>query len=409
MAYRGVRKPLKEVARELGVEAVVEGSITRSGNRVRVRAQLIDARTDQHRWARSYERDITDVVDMESEMAAQVAEQVSLQLSPSKRSASEGIHPRTADAYEYYLKGWYFFDKRTPQAAGESVAYFRKSIEQDPLFAQAHAGLAEALELLSNMDVAAYRQTEPESLAEVRRALELNPKLGEAHSALGLIEAQWNWNWPEAERQMKAGLELSPGSAVVHERYAMYLQAMGQVDKAVLEARRALELDPLSFFMNRELGRSLYLARRYDEAVKQLEISTELYPNNTAVNNWLRWIAERQGKYPLAMQMGVLSAAESSTPPNLVRVLREAADSRDWTRYCETERRMHETGRSSSSSFFIAEDELRLGHKDAAFKWLERSLKEKTVWIMWIKVDPLLDDMRSDPRFRALLERMGLD
>jgi tetratricopeptide (TPR) repeat protein len=338
-----------------------------------------------------------------------VAEQVSLQLSPSKRSASEGIHPRTADAYEYYLKGWYFFDKRTPQAAGESVAYFRKSIEQDPLFAQAHAGLAEALELLSNMDVAAYRQTEPESLAEVRRALELNPKLGEAHSALGLIEAQWNWNWREAERQMKAGLELSPGSAVVHERYAMYLQAMGQVDQAVLEARRALELDPLSFFMNRELGRSLYLARRYDEAVKQLEISTELYPNNTAVNNWLRWIAERQGKYPLAMQMGVLSAAESSTPPNLVRVLREAADSRDWTRYCETEHRMHETGRSSSSSFFIAEDELRLGHKDAAFKWLERSLKEKTVWIMWIKVDPLLDDMRSDPRFRALLERMGLD
>ena len=409
MAYRGVRKPLKEVARELGVEAVVEGSITRSGNRVRVRAQLIDARTDQHRWARSYERDITDVVDMESEMAAQVAEQVSLQLSPSKRSASEGIHPRTADAYEYYLKGWYFFDKRTPQAAGESVAYFRKSIEQDPLFAQAHAGLAEALELLSNMDVAAYRQTEPESLAEVRRALELNPKLGEAHSALGLIEAQWNWNWREAERQMKAGLELSPGSAVVHERYAMYLQAMGQVDQAVLEARRALELDPLSFFMNRELGRSLYLARRYDEAVKQLKISAELYPNNTAVNNWLRWIAEKQGNYPLAMQMGVLSAAESSTPANLVRVLREAADSRDWTRYCETERRMHEIGRSSSSSFFIAEDELRLGHKDAAFKWLERSLKEKTVWIMWIKVDPLLDDMRSDPRFRALLEKMGLD
>jgi len=408
MAFRDAHKPLKTIARELNVDAVVEGSISRSGNRVRVRVQLIDARTDQHRWAQSYERDITDVVELESDLARQLAEQVSIHLSASTHPAL-AIHPRTPEAYEDYLKGWYFFDKRNGEAAKRSVEYFRKSIAQDPKFALAYVGLAEALETLSALDVAPYSQTESEALHTLQQALQLDPGLGEAHSALGLLEAQWNWNWSEAERQMKLGLELSPGSAVAHNRYAVYLQAVGRLDESVLEARRAAQLDPLSFFMNRELGRALYLARRYDEANRALDRSAELDPNTSVVDNWRSWIAERQGNYALSVELALNNMPKDGVDANTINSLRRAYKNNGWIGFCQAMLRLDlQRDTNLSAPYFIAVDEARLGNKDAAFAWLETALRTKSVWIMWIKVDPLLDGLRSDPRFPALVRRMGL-
>ena len=409
LAYRGTRKPLATIARELEVDGVLEGSLSLSGNRVRVRAQLIEAKTDQHRWAQTYESEITDIVEVQSSIARQVAEQVSLHVSPSEAPGALKLRPRNAEAYEDYLKGWYFFDKRTAGSAALSVSYFRKSMGQDPKFPLAYAGLAEALQTLTAMDVAPMSQTQAEASEALRHALELDPGLGEAHAALGLFEAQWNWNWAEAERQMNMGLQFSPGSAIVHNRYAAYLQAVGRVDDAVAEARRARELDPLSFFMNRELGRALYLARKYDEAIEQLDRAAELDSHASVVNNWLSWIAEKRGDQARAMQLGLLNAPLDGWDAKSISLLREAYENRDWKRFCETDlQRLTANKEQPSASYFIAVDELRLGNKEAAFNWLETSLEGKTVWVMWIRVDPLLDDLRSDPRFHQLLRKMRL-
>ena len=409
MSYRGTRKPLGTIAKELHVDGVLEGSISRSGIRVRVRAQLIDARTDEHRWAQTYESEMTDIVELQSSIARQVAEQVSLNLSSTEAHDKIKLRPRSAEAYEDYLKGWYFFDKRTPETATLSVSYFRKSIQEDPKFPLAYAGLAEALHTLTAVDVAPGSQTQSEASQALRHALELDPELGEAHAALGLLEAQRNWNWAEAERQMKMGLRFSPGSAIVHNRYAVYLQAVGRLGEAVREARRAVELDPLSFFMNRELGRALYLGRNYDEAVTQLHRSAELDPHSSVVNNWLSWIAEKKGDHTSAMELALLNAPLDGWPEKSITALREAHEARDWKRFCEVDLRyLMERVNQPSAPYFIAVDELRLGHKDAAFDWLEKSLEDKTVWVMWVRVDPLLDDLHSDPRFHALLNKMGL-
>lgn len=409
LAYRGTGKPLATIARELNVDGVLEGSLSLSGNRVRVRAQLIEAKTDQHRWAQTYESEITDIVELQSSIAKQVAEQVSLHVSASEARGALKLRPRNAEAYEDYLKGWYFFDKRTPGAAALSVSYFRKSIGQDPKFPLAYAGLAEALQTLTAMDVAPMRQTQAECSEALRHALELDPELGEAHAALGLFEAQWNWNWAEAERQMKMALQFSPGSAIVHNRYAVYLQAVGRVDEGVAEAKRARELDPLSFFMNRELGRALYLARKYDEAIEQLDRAAELDPHASVVNNWLSWIAEKRGDQAGAMQLALLNASLDGWDAEGISLLRKAYEDRDWKRFCETDlRRLTANKDQPSAPYFIAVDELRLGNKEAAFNWLGNSLEGKTVWVMWIRVDPLLDDLHSDPRFNELLRKMRL-
>ena len=187
---------------------------------------------------------------------------------------------------------------------------------------------------------------------------------------------------------MNMGLQFSPGSAIVHNRYAAYLQAVGRVDDAVAEARRARELDPLSFFMNRELGRALYLARKYDEAIEQLDRAAELDSHASVVNNWLSWIAEKRGDQARAMQLGLLNAPLDGWDAKSISLTANKEQ--------------------PSASYFIAVDELRLGNKEAAFNWLETSLEGKTVWVMWIRVDPLLDDLRSDPRFHQLLRKMRL-
>ncbi len=407
--YKGTTKLLPQIAKELGVDAVVEGAVQRSGEKVGINVQLVQAPTDRHLWAKSYERDLRDVLDLEREVTHAIADEIKAKVTATEEARLTGARAINRAAYEDYLKGWYFFDKRTPQAAMLSVGYFRKSLEQDPRFPSAYVGLAEALETLSAMDVTPYSETQAEASQALRHALELDPKLGEAHAALGLYEALWNWNWVAAERQLKMGLQLSPGSAIVHNRYSRYLQAVGRLDEGVQEARRAAELDPLSFFMHRELGRSLYFAREYDEAIAELGRAAELDPHASVVNNWLSWIAEKRGDHQRAMELWLLNAPLSGVPENATVTFRKAYEDRDWKRFCEADLRFLTEARNlPSAPYFIAVDQVRLGNKDAAFEWLGRSLEDKNVWVTWIKVDPLLDDLHADPRFKDLLRRVGL-
>jgi TolB-like protein/DNA-binding winged helix-turn-helix (wHTH) protein len=407
MQYKGAHKPLPEIAQALGVDAVVEGSVVRSGGRVRINAQLISAPSDRHLWAESFEGQADDILLIQDRVARAIADRVRGKLgshAEETKTARKLVNP---DAYEAYLRGRYFFDKRDAEASKKSAAYFRKAIATAPEFAPAYAGLAEALPALNWFNGKPPVDAMPEAKAAAKRALELDDKLGEAHTALGGLLSLYDWNWSEAEKELHRGLELSPNSPLAHERYAMWLQSAGRLSEALQESRRAQELDPLSFFMNRELGRGLYLARKYDDAIDQLRRSEELEPNSDAAWNWISQAYEQQGKEKEAINIIFERMIEIS--PEEIDFLRQAyatgGANSFWTKWIQ----LHSSGkRAAVSPYVIAVAEARLGHSDKAWKWMEKSADQREVWVTWIKIDPLLDKVRSHSGYKRLLRRINL-
>jgi TolB-like protein/DNA-binding winged helix-turn-helix (wHTH) protein/Tfp pilus assembly protein PilF len=407
MQYKGTHKSLQEIAQALAVDAVVEGSVVRSGNRVRITAQLIQAATDRHLWAESFEGPANDIVSIQDEVARAIAGRIAGELhSPPKQTAlnRKSIIP---DAYEAYLRGLYFFDKRGAETSKKSAEYFRKAIAADPEFAPAYAGLAESLPAVNWFNGKPPVDAMPEAMAAAKRALELDDNLAEAHIALGGLLSLYDWNWGEAEKELKRGLQLSPNNSLAHERYAMWLQSTGRVSEALLEAKQAQHLDPLSFFMNRELGRSFYLAGKYDEAIEQLHRSEELEPHSSVVWSWVSLAYEQQGKQKEAIQVRLAQTIDSSSEE--VASLRQAyaagGSNGYWTRWIQ----LHSSSATPAAEpYFLAVAEARLGNADRVWEWMEKSADQREVWVTWIKVDPLLESVRSHPGYKKLLRRIHL-
>jgi TolB-like protein len=404
MQYKGAHRPLPEIARALGVDAVVEGSVVRSGSRVRITAQLIYAPSDRHLWAESFEGPANDILSIQDDVARAIADRVQGKLGSQIKQNPTARRPINPDAYEAYLRGLYFFDKREAEASQKSVDYFRKAIAADSGFAPAYAGLAEALPALNWLNGKPPVGAMPEAKAAANRALELDDGLGEAHTALGSLLSLYDWNWSEAEKQLKRGLVLSPNSSLAHERYAMWLQSTGRLSEAVIESKRAQQLDPLSFFMNRELGRSLYLARKYDDALKQLLRADELKPSN---EDWVSLVLEQQGKQKEAINLRLEAARDIS--PGEVDSLRRAYAMGGWNGYWTRWVQLHSSGENSAvEPYFMAAAEARLGHADKVWERMERSADQREVWVTWIKVDPVLDTVRAHPAYKRLLRRINL-
>jgi len=246
-----------------------------------------------------------------------------------------------------------------------------------------------------------------EAKAAAQHGIELDDGLAEAHTALGALLSLYDWNWREAEKELKRALEMNPNNSLAHERYMMWLLSTGRLSEAVLEAKRAQQLDPLSFFMNRELGHSLYVARRYDEALEQLRRSEELEPHSKGVvNNWIAWIYELQGKQKEAVELELSEMADEGIPQAEINSLRSAY-TRDgwkgfWTKWLHSARSRHRR------SYENALAEARLGHADKTWEWMEKSADEREVWVTWIKVDPLLESARFHPAYMQLLQRINL-
>jgi TolB-like protein/DNA-binding winged helix-turn-helix (wHTH) protein/Tfp pilus assembly protein PilF len=411
MQYKGTRKTLPQIARELNVDGIVEGSVVVRDERVRITAQLIHAASDRHLWAESYEDRLGDVLLLQSRVAGDITRTVNARITPPQRGAITKGRPVRPAAYDAYLRGRYFFDKRKGEALKKSVEYFHQAIAADPGFAPAYAGLAESLPALNWFTDKPPVDAMPEAMAAARRALELDDNLGEAHTALGDLLTLYDWNWSEAEKELKRGLELNPNNSLAHERYAMYLQSTGRLSEALQEAERAQELDPLSFFMNRELGRSLYLARRYDDAIRQLKKSEELEPNSSdVVWGWISLCYEAQGKQKEAIEYKELQGkAEDGTSQQKMSSLHQAYLAGGWHRYWAARLQQRLADKSANAEpYFTAVTEARLGHMDKAWEWMEKSADQREVWVIWIKVDPQLDNMRSHPRYKQLLSRMNL-
>jgi TolB-like protein/DNA-binding winged helix-turn-helix (wHTH) protein/Flp pilus assembly protein TadD len=411
MQYKGTKKRLPQIARELNVDGVVEGSVMRSGNRVRITAQLLQAGTDQHLWAETYERDLGDVLKLQSEVAQTIAQQVRIQLTPQQKAqlgSALGVNP---EAYEAYLRGRYFWNQRTDGSLWKSLELFQHAIDIDPNSALPYAGLADAYLVLDSwtLEAAPPIELSPKARAAVDKALQLDPTLAEARTVLaGVKHGDWDWNGAGVE--YRRAIELNPNYAHAHHWYSQYLCELGRFDEGVAEADRAHALDPLNLMLGIDVGMRLYWARRYREAIAPIRKTLELDPNFRVARRFLGQVYEQNGMYEAAIAELRQAAKLSENNPidlgALGHVYAVSGHRREALQILE-ELRQHSAKRYVSGYEF-ALIYAGLGKLEKAFQWLDKAFQEHSTWMLHLRVDPRLDPLRSDPRFQDLLRRVGL-
>ncbi|MGC2398505.1 MAG: tetratricopeptide repeat protein, partial [Acidobacteriaceae bacterium] len=289
MVYKGARKPLPQIARELNVDAVVEGTVLRAGDQVRITAQLIDASTDKHIWSQSYEGELRDTLALQDRVARAIAEQIQINLTPREQAALKSVKAVNPEAYESYLKGRYFWNKRTADGLRVALAYFNQAIEEDPNYSQPYSGLADTYALLGDWQYAVMTPKEayPKAKAATLKALELDSSQGEAHNSLAFVLDGYDWDLDAGGKEFRRAIELSPSYATAHHWYAWHLALLGQYDEAIAEMKKAESLDPLSLIINADLAELLVLAHSYDEAIEQSRKTIEMDPNFAMAHNQL--------------------------------------------------------------------------------------------------------------------------
>jgi len=412
MQYKGVRKPLPEIARELNVDAVVEGSVLRSGGRVRITAQLIYAATDQHLWAESYERDLRDVLSLQREVARAVANEIQIQLTPQEQVRLSTARTVDPEAYQLYLKGRFYWNKRTEADLKRGIEYFQQAIDLDPNYALAYPGMADCYSLLG-WDLfggLAPREALPIAKAAAVRALEKDDSLAEAHNSLAWTKLVFDWDWAGAESEFKRAVELNPGYAVAHQWYAECLAGIGRYEEASVEAKQALELDPLSLMINILAGWILYFDRQNDQAIERFRKTLELDPNFWVAHWTLGRAYEQKMMFAEAIAELRRAIALSAGSPLSLAALGHAYAVSGQT--IEAQNVLAQLKESSEkryvSPYSIATIYAGLGEKDQAFRWLERAYEERSGWLIWLRAEPVSDPLRPDPRFQDLLRRIGL-
>jgi serine/threonine protein kinase/Tfp pilus assembly protein PilF len=412
MQYKNTQKSLKQIGEELKVGVVLEGSVRHAGNRIRVSSQLIDAEADRHLWAETYDREMKDVFAIQSEVAEQIAVALKAKLEPGEKERIEKKQTENTEAYQLYLKGRFYWNKRRLEDVMTSIEYFQHAIEKDPGYALAYAGLASACVLPPSYGTPLKASIEWYAKARdaATKALQLDSTLAEAHVALGEIAQDHYYDWAGAERHFRRAIELNPGYPTAHHWYSCALYFLGRFDEALAEAKRALELDPLSLIINMNLGDVYYAMRQYDRATEQYKNTVKLDQTFPWAHSGLASIYEVQGKFNEAiMEYEKAKSYGGNVPYTLAPlgwIYAKVGKKIDALRVLDELLQLAEQG--ISISYGIALIYYQLGEKDKAFEWLEKSYQDREVWLMGIGYDPLWDDVRSDPRSDALLQKMGL-
>jgi serine/threonine-protein kinase len=405
MMYKGTRKPTAQIAKELKVDALIEGSAIRDGNKVRVTVHLIDGTTDAQLWADSFDRDYRDILALYSDVARAIAEGIQVKLSPA-----DFAHRRTVDpaAYQLYLKGQYYWNKATAEGLQKGLDYFQQAIDKDPSYAQAYSGMSNSFSMLG-VHYRSPRETFPRARAAALRALTLDSTIAESHVSIAAVKVFYDWDWTGVGYHTARAIALAPNYPSAHNLRAYYLELTGRQNEAMAEARWAQELDPLVLVLNLDVGIRHYFARRYEQAIEQYRGVFDIDPNPALVSYWL-WLAyEQQGDYA-----GALAEFRRLTAgPDRPAVEVAPRDSLGHKGYMAALRKqlprleaLHDRHKFWATD--IAAIHTMLGETDLAFEWLERAYQDRESKLPWIKLDPRFDALRADPSFQGLLRRMNL-
>ncbi len=407
MRFKGARKPLPQIASELGVDAVVEGTVERAGSRVRVRAQLIRASDDRHLWAESFERDLADVLSLQSEVASGIARQVQVNLLAARPGGNRPINPT---AYEAYLKGRFVWNKRSEAGLQQGIDFFHQAIAIDPNYAEAYSGLADSYTTLGYLGYFSPRDSFPQARAAAEKAIALDPSLAEPHTSLAYAHLYFDWDWAAAENEFKKAISLNPNYATAHEWYSIYLIAMQRPNEAKAEINRALELDPLSLVINTDVGYQLFYARKYNDAIEQFRKTLQMAPKFGLAHLWLGRAYQQKGMYNEAMEE--YRATDAATP-NWVVTLAGIGNLEGVANHYDKAREMLSKLAVMSQEKYVTPYGIALiyagmGDKDQAFHFLNKAVDDRAHWLVWLRFDPRWDDMRADPRYADLERRIGL-
>ena len=399
---------LSEIAKRLGVSNILEGSVQRSADQVRVNVQLIRATADTHLWADTFDRKLTDIFAVESEIAKTIAETLQAKLTGDEEKAIAKRPTENPEAYELYLKGRFFWNKRTGADLRTAIQYFNQALAKDPSYALAYVGLADSYDLLSEYGAVSPADSFPKAKAAAKKAVELDDTLAEAHTSLAAVLIDYDYDFDQSIKEFERAIQLNPNYASAHQWYALTLSALGQFDRAIAEGKRAVELDPLSLIINVNLGENYFYARQYDEALAQLRQTVEMDPRFYLAHWFLGEVWQLKGKVNETIAE-YRKAAELNDDPYLLALLGQAyarAGQREEAQKILA-RLSEETKSRYVPAYSFALMYLSLGDKERAIDEMERAYRERANIDVWmIKVDPMLDDLRGNPRFEALAEKV---
>ncbi len=403
--YKATKRTIGEIAQELGVDYVLEGSVRRAGRRVRVTAQLIETRDQAHLWSASYDRDLRDVLGVQADVARQIGTALAIELLPEDSSKVASFD---ADAHESYLRGRFYFGQRTEEGLKKAIASFETALSIEPRCARSLSGVADSSGLLCWFGVLSPREAGERAAKESARAIEIDPSLSEPHASMGLVKFWYKWDWQAAEEEFKRAIELNPSYASAHQWYASYLNAMGRLEEASLEHRRARELDPHSLMLNLNAADPYFFSRQYDRVIEHVETLLELKPRFfpalfnlgrayiqkemhgeaiAAFEKAMQFSGNREGRAALAQAYAL--AGRNGEARSILKELQE-----------------NSVGRYVASPM-IARIYLGLGEFDRAFEWLRKGVEERSYWNVFLKMDPVYDPIRNDSRFKKLLQEIG--
>lgn len=409
MQYKGARKSLPRIARELNVDAVLEGSVLRSGERIRITAQLIHAPSDQHLWAESYERDFRDVLSLQDEIARQVAGQVRIILTPEEQARLESARPVDPQAHELLLKGRYHRGKRTQESVKKALSYFDRAIASDPAWAEGYVGVADCYNMLGYYSALAPHEAYPKAQSAARKALELDPSLAEAYTALGVVLRDYEWDWPGAEQQFQRALEFNPGCAEAYHWRGTLLGMQHRHAEALKDKEKALSMDPLSVIFRTDVGRMHYFERRYDPALEHYQAALDIDPHFFFVHILLAQAYLQKGMFKPALS--ALKTAARLTDDStfaLARLAQGYAIAGEQEKARSLLKRLDAmAARKYVAPFEIALIHVGLRDYDEAFAWLQKAFDQRSIWLGYLQVEPQLDPVRNDRRFHELVKRMG--
>ena len=408
MHYKDAHTPLDQIGRELKVQYVLEGSVRRESDRVRITAQLIQVQDQTHVWARQYDRELKDLLPLEGEVAHEIAEEIQLTLAGRTETGSQSAAPQSSEGYDLYLKGLYFFNKRTPADLQEAVQYFEQATAKDPSSARAYASLAKAYAILSAYS-SPQAELMPKARAAAAKALEIDETSSEAHTALALIVQNFDWDWKTSEKEFRRAIELNPNDATAHHWYAEHLMWRGRFDEAFEQSDRAQQLDPLSLIIAADNGAIFYFSRKYDAAIEKWRSVLDMDPNFMRAHLI-------QGAYVEKGMFAEAMADDEKQRPNF-----SDAAYWSWRAYIqgraghstEAHEAIHELleidKRKLVDPTSIAQSFAGMGDKDHALAWLEKAYTRHSNGLTSLQVNPAYDPLRGDARFRDLLRRVGLE